>query len=268
MKTNLTGIHHLAEPDYRALSAINKSGLDHIAKSPAHYQQYLKTPVEPTPAMIVGQATHMGVFEPELLYRHFFARPEGIDGRTKEGKEKLSELGKQHVGKTMLKAEEMETIEGIMRSVRSHRVASQLISGGIAEASAIAQDPEFGILCKARPDYMRADDTLIDLKTTETASFRAFQRSVVNFRYHVQAAWYLDVVNAAIGKPQYKKFILIAVEKEPPYGLILYELDAEAIRIGRMEARSNLKTYAECVKADVWPGYPESLLTMTVPEWA
>jgi hypothetical protein len=32
-----------------------------------------------------------------------------------------------------------------------------------------------------------------------------------------------------------------------------------------MVARANLKTYAECLTRNEWPGYPENLLTMTVP---
>lgn len=268
MKTQAAGIFSLSFPDYRALKAINKSGLDKIEKSPAHYQHSLVTPDEPTDAMIFGQAAHLAVFEPEQLYRNFFARPEGIDGRTKEGKARLEELGKANVGKTMLKADEWAALEGMMRSVRENALVSQLISGGKAEQSAIAHDAEHGVLCKARPDYLGRDGVMLDLKTTENVDFFSFQRSVRTFRYHVQAAWYLDVVNAALGREEFKRFVLIAIEKKAPFGIIAYELDPEAIRVGRMQARANLKTYAECLKSNNWPGYPEQLLSMTLPEWA
>lgn len=267
MKTLLHGFHELSEADYRALNAINKSGLDQINKSPAHYQEYLKRPPESSDAMTLGRATHLGVLEPDLLYQQFFARPEGIDGRTKEGKEKLSELGRQHAGKTMLKADDFETIEGIVRSVRGHKVASQLISGGKPELSTIAVDPEFEVLCKARPDYLGRDGIIVDLKTTESANFSQFQRSVVSFRYHVQAAWYLDLANL-IAPGQFKRFILIAVEKVPPFGLMIYELSPDAIQAGRVAARANLRTYAACKLADIWPGYRDDIQTMSVPDWA
>lgn len=267
MKTNLSGITDLTAADYHALDAINKSGLDHIAKSPAHYQHMKANPPESTDAMVIGTATHCGVLEPELLYKGFFARPDGIDGRTKEGKLKLEELGKANVGKTMLKIDDWKMIESMMKAVRSHKAASSLISGGMAEKSCIAQDPEFGVLCKARPDYLTAGDAIIDLKTTDDASFFAFQRKVKSFRYHVQAAWYLDVVNAAIGREQFKRFILLTIEKEAPHGIVIYEMDAAAIQIGRMEARRNLETYVECKKTNVWPGYPEAMQIMTIPNY-
>jgi hypothetical protein len=265
MKTHSTGIFSLTFPDYQSIKAINKSGLDKIAKSPAHYQHSLLVPQEATDAMILGQAAHSAVFEPEDLYRRFFARPDGIDGRTKEGKAALAELGAKNAGKTMLKADEWASIEGMMKAVRNNALVSRMISGGKAEQSAVAQDSEHGVLCKARPDYMGTDGVLYDLKTTADVDFFKFQRSVRGFRYHVQAAWYLDTVNAAIGSKVFTRFVLLAIEKEAPFGIIAYELDAEAIRIGRLEARANLATYAKCFHANQWPGYPEQLLTMTVP---
>lgn len=267
MKTNLKGLHDLPFADYLKLDAINKSSLDDIHQSPAHFQYRKANPEEPTDAMILGSATHHGVLQPELLYKEYFARPDGIDGRTKEGKAKLEELGKANVGKTMLKAPEFAMIEGMMKAARSHKVASRLLSGGQAEVTAISQDPEFGLTCKARPDYVTTGDTLIDLKTTNDVSFFSFQRQVRDFRYHVQAAWYLDVVNAAIGKDQYKRFVLVAVEKEAPYGIMIYEMDPVSLKLGRAEARRDLKTYAECLKSNVWPCYTEATQIMTIPTY-
>lgn len=265
MKTQSVGIFSLPFADYQAIKAINKSGLDKIAKSPAHYQHSLQNPEAPTDAMILGQAAHAAVFEPEELYRRFFARPAGIDGRTKEGKPALAELVAKNPGKTMLKADEWASIEGMMRAVRNNALVSRMISGGRAEQSAVSQDPEHGVLCKARPDYMGTDGVLYDLKTTADVDFFTFQRSVRDFRYHVQAAWYLDTVNAAIGSKAFTRFVLLAIEKKAPHGVIAYELDAEAIRLGRLAARANLATYAKCLSSGQWPGYPEQLLTMTVP---
>lgn len=265
MKTLIQGLHDIPANDYHALNAINFTGLKEIEKSPAHFQNYLKTAKEATAAMILGTATHYGVLQPELLYKNFCARPEGIDGRTKEGKAALEKLATENAGKTILKADEFSAIEGMMRAVRGHKLASQLISGGMAEMSAIAQDSEHGVLCKARPDYLGKDGVIVDLKTTDDASFFAFQRKVKTFRYHAQAAWYLDTVNAAIGREEFKRFVLIVVEKEAPHGVIVYEFDAESIRLGRLLARSSLAVYAECSKSGKWPGYSEHMHTMTVP---
>jgi hypothetical protein len=265
MKMHATGMFSLSFPAYQAIKAINKSGLDQIKKSPAHYQHFISTPDEPTDAMLFGQAAHAAVFEPEELFRRFYARPEGIDGRTTGGKATLSELASRNAGKIMLKAEEWMALEGMMKSVRTNSLVSQLIAGGKAEQSAVCHDAETGVLCKARPDYMGKDGVLLDLKTTESVDFFNFQRSVRTFRYHVQAAWYLDTVNAAMGANLFSRFILIAIEKKAPYGIIPYELDPEAIRLGRIEARANLKTYAECLKANTWPGYSEQILSMPIP---
>jgi hypothetical protein len=265
MNTSITGILNLSQTEYRALDAINKSGLDHINKSPAHFQYMKANPPEATPAMVLGTATHLSVLQPELLHSHFFSRPEGIDGRTKEGKVRLEELGRQNAGKTMLKADDFALMKGMTKAVRDHKAASRLLSGGRAEMTALCQDAEHDTLCKARPDYLTDSDIIVDLKTTENANFFHFQRKVRDLRYHVQAAWYLDTVNAAVRCEQFKRFFLIVVETDAPHGVVIYEMDQEAIRIGRMEARRNLETYVQCVKEYCWPGYPEFVQIMTVP---
>ena len=53
---------------------------------------------------------------------------------------------------------------------------------------------------------------IIDLKSTVDASPKGFQRSVANYRYHVQSSHYLDVVEMATGT--HLKLGFIAVEKQ------------------------------------------------------
>ena len=76
-----------------------------------------------------------------------------------------------------------------------------------------------GLQCKCRPDWISADGgILVDLKTTEDASPREFQRSIAKWRYHVQAGWYMAGIEAAYGtRPS--GFIFIAVEKKPPFAV-------------------------------------------------
>ena len=50
---------------YHAYDGISKSGLDLIARSPAHYAY--RTASEPTRAMVIGSATHAAILEPEVF---------------------------------------------------------------------------------------------------------------------------------------------------------------------------------------------------------
>jgi hypothetical protein len=114
-----------------------------------------------------------------------------------------------------------------------------------------------------------AADLLVDLKTTQDASPAAFSKACANFRYHIQAALYLDVVNAHFGAQVYKNFLFIAVEKSPPHQLAIYFADQEMIDIGRREYRADLATYQTCMEYESWPGYGAGeIQPISLPVWA
>ena len=85
------------------------------------------------------------------------------------------------------------------------------------------------------------------------------------FRYDVQAAWYLDGVNQgfAKGEQMFATFIFIAVEKEPPYGVGVYQLDEADVISGREKARSDLATYAHATSTGVYDAYSPQIQLLT-----
>jgi len=250
---------------YRKIPAISQSGLARIARSPAHYIAYMNEQTEPTPAMIFGAAMHAAVFEAKEFAKRYAACPEGMrrDKRTKEYQEFLA----ANEGKTILTQEEFAKIDAIQASVGSHPEVSRILSAGAAEQAFLWKDPETGLKCKGRADWLRNDGVIVDLKTCEDASFEGFQRkSLVPSRIHVQAAFYTDAMRV-IGMPS-PGFIVIAVEKEPPYAVALYVLDDATIEKGRELYRRDLAVYAECLKTDKWPSYPEQIQTLNLPHYA
>jgi exodeoxyribonuclease VIII len=77
--------------DYHAHPAISKSHLDLIARSPLHYWARFLDPKrvipEPTPAMRIGSAVHTHVLELDKWDTEYTVAPDGLDRRTKAGKE-------------------------------------------------------------------------------------------------------------------------------------------------------------------------------------
>jgi exodeoxyribonuclease VIII len=123
------------------------------------------------------------------------------------------------------------------------------------------------INCKARPDYIRQDKGLIlDLKTCLDARSDPFSRSCWNYRYHVQAAYYLDGYRVATEESA-EAFLFIAIEKAPPYAVAVYHANEDMIDQGRSEYQRDLITYAECLAKDEWPGYPEEIASLVLPRW-
>lgn len=171
-------------------------------------------------------------------------------------------------GRTVLTQEQWNQLHAMRDAVMSHEAASKLLAGvpGKAEQSVYWHDKATGVLCRCRPDFWREDDLLVDLKTTDDASVDGFAKSIANWRYDVQAPFYMDGVQAATGRKP-KGFVFIAVEKKPPFAVGVYVLDAESTELGRAQYRADLKRFAECERTGEWPGYGNKIQAISVPAW-
>jgi hypothetical protein len=252
-------VHNMPAEIYHATRALSKSGLDKFRRSPAHFRAWQDGEIknESSPALEFGTAAHMAVLEPEL----FIAKYTSFSGdkRTKEGKAAWQAV--LDSGKTPLTEDQWQCVNGVAASVHAHPAAADLINSikpGHFEVSAF--DVLEGISVKARIDGL-GDDFIIDLKTTQDASESAFAKSVAQFRYHVQAAWYQKITGI-------NRFIFIAVEKEAPYGVACYELDQQAIDAGIRFIEETLPMYRECQALNSWPCYSSTTKTLSLPGWA
>lgn len=171
-------------------------------------------------------------------------------------------------GRIILSPEQWDQLHAMANAVHSHPAAGALLTGcpGEAEKSVYWNDAITGVLCRCRPDWWRDDNVIVDLKTTEDASPEGFAKSMANYRYDVQAAYYLDGIQKATRKRP-KAFVFIAVEKKPPYGVGVYVLDSDSLELGRAQYQHDLRIYAECVRTGEWPGYGDKIQTISLPAW-
>ncbi|QTI81459.1 PD-(D/E)XK nuclease-like domain-containing protein (plasmid) [Roseomonas marmotae] len=265
----------LSNPEYHHGPGINKGLLDLIHKSPLHAKAALVgEPEAPTEAMKVGTAVHALVLEPKEYERLYAVAPH-VDRRTKAGKEAWAQFCEEHAGAEIITEDTAELVRAIAASVHAHPAAHALLSAeGKAEMSAYWQDTISGELCKCRPDFWRRDGIIVDLKTTEDASPEGFARSVVNYRYYVQAPWYLEglrhVFDAGLAPEGYERpkgFVFVAVEKKPPFAVGVYVLEQAAYETGAHEARADLDKFAQCKREDRWPGYGDAIAPLALPAW-
>ena len=99
------------------------------------------------------------------------------------------------------------------------------------------------------------------------AGYDGFSRAIANFKYHWQALFYLNGMTAVTEK-QHNKFIFIAVEKEPPYAVAVYETTKDMLNTSQKHIAPILDVYAECLKTYVWPGYKDEIQQIQLPRWA
>jgi exodeoxyribonuclease VIII len=169
-------------------------------------------------------------------------------------------------GREIITVEENTKLTAIRDAVRSHPAAAKALAGSPVIEQSIFWDAD-GIACRCRPDAVTERGVILDLKTTRDASPEGFAKSIAQYRYHVQAAFYSDGYKAAFGEAP-RGFVFIAVETEPPYLVAVYVASETMTSRGRIEYQTDLDTFRECVATDTWPGYSSSPLTLDLPKWA
>jgi hypothetical protein len=122
-------------------------------------------------------------------------------------------------------------------------------------------------LAKCRPDFWNISHSLIcDLKSTNDATLSGFQRSVHDYRYDVQQAWYQDL--STMAGLFNTGMVFIAAEKQPPYHVGVYDLDKNWVREGRLKYQRDLRIYSECMDSGAWPSIPDFTRVLPQPGYA
>lgn len=255
---------------YHQSEGISKHDLDLVNISPAHYKAAKEAPRdEPTTAMQIGTLVHTAILEPHNFEGSFTVAPD-CDKRTKDGKAawEAAEKDASLKGSILVKSADLAMVRRMAEQVSLHRSAkAALEAGGLVEASLYADCPETKVRRRGRPDLISRGNVIIDIKTcAKGAGGRAeFAKSVANWRYDVQAAYYLDLARDC-GHPK-EGFVFIVVEKEAPYAVAVYQLDLESIEAGRRQYKRNLQILSECLEFDEWPAYSSEVEVISLPKW-
>lgn len=249
--------------EYHRWAGASQSRLKVIRdQSPAHLRWQMDNPRPSTPAQEIGAAVHTAVLEPDLFTGLYVQGIEG-DGRTKPVKEARAQLEADHPNSTVLTAKDYVTCLAVRDSVAAHPHAKALL-GGEHETSAVWQDEDTGVLCRGRFDA-RGMGAITDVKTTRDASPDRFPYDFAKYGYHIQGNHYLRGDNTLGGDAN--TFVIVAVEKEPPYCVAVYQVDAKALYDGRRELDILLQRWAECAASGIWPGYSTDVVTIDLPAY-
>lgn len=250
-------IIRLSAAEYHAdTTRVSKHGLDLIHRAPALYDYARRNPrTEQTATQKIGELVHLAVLEPERMASTVTVKPDGLDRRTKDGKAQWEALTAEF--EHVISAEDSAAVMGMAQA--AFNVSQGLFQGSQNEVS--VHWNKNGALCRSRIDAVNGD-VVIDLKTC--ADISAFQRDAIRYRYHVQAAFYLDALRSCCEPAE--RFAFVVVEKEAPFLASVFWADDAFIDAGRREYLEDIATYLRCRDEDYWPGVEETQI-LSLPSW-
>ncbi len=258
------GIFNMDEKAYRSLNRLNYSSMSHILKSPSHYLSSLSEPRTESKAMTFGSATHKMILEPNRFHDEYLVQT--VDGRTIAGKKFMLEAEMIHK-KKVISDDDFSRIKRMSQKILSHDIASKLLTGGEAESVLLFELRASNgniVKCKAKVDYLLSG-MVIDLKTTSDASVAAFSKSLENFNYFLQGAFYSMGIECLTGnRPE---FYFVAIESESPFALNVIKLSENHYSLGYSKVMQCVDIYEEMLRTNRFPGYPEVINESIFSKW-
>lgn len=253
----------MTEQEYRQAEGVNKSTLWNLRKSPAHYKYFLENQREDTAAFAFGRAVHAAILTPSAFKKDFAIIPEGIDRRTKAGKEEYQAFLDASAGKEILTAADAETVKAIVKAFKKNRDAVQLLKGTKREKPLFWTDDN-GILCKCRIDAYKAG-LIVDLKTAQDAETETFTKEALRYGYDVQAAHYLDAYQhkESAVRPEW---YFIVIEKTEPYAINILRADIGFLDYGFIRRQELIEKLKACQEQKAYPDY--GINELCLPAWA
>lgn len=214
-----------------------------------------------TPALIIGDAFHTATLEPARFETDFDIKPEQIDGKspqTNHYKEIFAEMQDEEPHVTWLNRSDYQMVTEMAASALEHPILKEHLSRTETIIEGTGYFECEGVKCKVRPDiYSPGAGVVIDLKSTLDASERGFAKSVRQYGYHFQVAYYLEGLKLAGERPN--TFIFLAVEKKAPYVTAAYKVSADEIERQTYNMYKACKIWKRCVDSGVYPGYSDEV---------
>lgn len=254
----------ISNEDYHACRALSNSRIGPLTHSVAHYLEAQRETVSMSDRagypLLLGSLVHAACFDEHDEWERLglIARGEGP----------------------------LDIARRCADSVRSHPAWRDLRSAAILESSFLFDldeypvpervDPELTCLQgRCRPDMLLVGDGIIaDLKTSsKPVSAHEWQRTIANWGYHRQAAWYVDGIARVWPEWECRRWLHVAVETRPPHLCAAYELAPPAIELGRDEYREAVGRLHEYLLAPrerrpALRGYNTAITEIDLPRWA
>ncbi len=259
--------------EYADTDAVSFSRLKIFDRSPLLYRKTFvdKTVAtqEETRAMRIGSAAHCMILECPLAFTEKFAiQPRTYTAEAKDGlgeektwnnNAKICQgwVAAQHrLGRSVVSADEAETLIALRESVRSNPDAVDLLRHGRAELAIRRTHPTLGLSIQGRLDWWIASGVVVDLKTIENLD--DMRAEVEKRGYFRQLAFYRHLAAEEFGTTDIRCAI-IGVEKSAPGRCGVLYLRDDLLAIGDSLNQASLLNLANCKASGDWGGNPPTV---------
>jgi len=235
----------LSNDKYHAMSNhISSSFVKSVSK---HSIVKALQPIEPSPALLFGDAMHTYFESKESFHERFVVFKDShiiekiLEDRpnitaptmTKEYKSYKNDFEcALQEGQSVISEDDMERIQLMYNSMLNNTTLQSLYEKYDHdelwdEFSFVTEDQDpHGLLYRVRPDRILIRDSelvaVLDWKSCRDASEKAFKSDFWRFRYDLQAAFYCDVLGMSMAD-----FYYVAIEKEFPYNTAVFSINEE-----------------------------------------
>lgn len=254
--------------DYHAANALSHSKLEVFRRRPALYKRkYVDKAVteeyDPT-KYALGIGLHSALEGPEA-WNLTVAVCKFDNFRTNAAREFRDACALD--GKVIITGDHNAIIDNCIVALGANASAIGLTVGAQSEVTWRFTHPRIPVPLQCRTDLYKPGHP-VDLKTTaslDAGDFINFERSFWKLGYHRQAAWYKMVLERCGEKIE--DFHFIAVETQEPFGVVVYRVSDDAMRIGDEENARDLADLVECYRTGIWPNKPQDVQEISVPDW-
>ena len=228
--------------DKKQYEPLSFSSLKAFSRSPLQFLEYKAKKSKPTPAMEFGTLVHRSVLEPDK-YADSVTIWEGR--RAGKNYEAFCSL---HTNKDVITPQRALEVKECHTRLHEHPLAGGLLE----DLEAGDTEVEFNINHLGLPHRGFIDGLLpwclVDLKVTKAVDHYSLQKTIWQYKYHMQAAIYERAAVLMGYEPE--AYFIIAVESAPPYHVAVVELEPHYIARGHLEWEGLLQLYKD------WDGSP------------
>lgn len=253
--------HELPMREYQAQPELSASDIKGINANPDHWYRTHDRESTPTPAMILGSATHAFILgDDDDVVALDVDNFRTVDARNARD-EALA------AGKYPLTNDQHDQARAMANAAKRNTDVAQLILNGNAEVSFFTTDPFTDQPMRGRVDWVdESRHRIVDFKTTDSADPAVFARQAGRMNYHLSAAHYGDSWGRHAGTASWE-VLFVLIERDFPHTTSVCKLGPASLDLGRSAVQRGIRTYRRLTMSDRWATPWPGITTIDLPRY-